>query len=357
VTRLPRTAAVAAFALIAALAAARPTRAAELPPPKGYVCPRAAQGVRVDGELNDPAWQSAPWTDDFVDIEGDRKPRPRFRTRVKMLWDDQFFYVAAEAEEPNVWGTLTKHDSVIFHDNDFEVFIDPDGDNHGYYELEINALNTEWDLLLRKPYRDGGPAVDAWEVPGLKTGTHVAGTLNDGSDRDTGWTVELAIPWVALAEHANRPSPPKPGDQWRVNFSRVEWETVVAGKATTKVPGRKEDNWVWTPQDAVDMHRPERWGFVQFADGPATPFRPDPTLAARDRLMGLYAAEKAYQTTHKVYTASIADLERLGGVNPTLRLTEGGYEATLPVGGVGGEGPKVVKVREDSRLTVEPARP
>ena len=51
--------------------------------------------------------------------------------------------------------TLTEHDSVIFQDNDFEVFIDPDGDNHNYYEIEINALNTEWDLRLPKPYRDG----------------------------------------------------------------------------------------------------------------------------------------------------------------------------------------------------------
>ena len=115
---------------------------------------RSANRRRID----DAAWQAAPWTDGFVDIEGDRKPQPRFRTRVKMLWDDEHFYVAAELEEPHVWGTLTKHDSVIFHDNDFEVFIDPDGDNHEYYEFEINALNTEWDLFLKKPYRDGGPA-------------------------------------------------------------------------------------------------------------------------------------------------------------------------------------------------------
>ena len=61
-------------------------------------------------------------------------------------------------EEPHVWGTLTKHDSVIFHDNDFEVFIDPNGDTLEYYEFEINALNTGWDLFLDKPYRQGGRA-------------------------------------------------------------------------------------------------------------------------------------------------------------------------------------------------------
>ena len=87
-----------------------------------------------------------------------------------MLYDDNYFYFAAELDEPHVWATLTDRDAVIYHDNDFEVFIDPDGDNHLYYELEINALGTEWDLLLVKPYRDGGPAINAWDIQGLQTG-------------------------------------------------------------------------------------------------------------------------------------------------------------------------------------------
>ena len=163
--------------------------------PRGYVCYRAETAPQIDGRLDDAAWQAAPWTDRFVDIEGDRQPQPRFRTQVKMLWDDEHFYIAAQMEEPHVWGTLTKHDSVIFHDNDFEVFIDPDGDNHEYYELEINALNTTWDLFLPKPYKDGGRADNGWEIPGLKTAVHCRGTLNDPRDEDQGWDVELAIPW------------------------------------------------------------------------------------------------------------------------------------------------------------------
>jgi hypothetical protein len=113
-------------------------------PLRTYDCPRAAMPVQIDGRLDDPVWSRAPWTADFVDIEGDAKPTPRFRTRVKMLWDDQYYYVGAWMEEPHVWGKLTRHDSVIFHDNDFEVFIDPDGDTLEYYEFEINALNTGW---------------------------------------------------------------------------------------------------------------------------------------------------------------------------------------------------------------------
>jgi hypothetical protein len=232
--------------------------------PKVYDCARASTPVMVDGRLDEPAWRAAPWTEYFVDIEGDIRPRPRFRTRVKMLWDDEYFYIAADLEEPHVWGTLTKHDSVIFHDNDFEVFIDPDGDTLNYYEFEINALNTGWDLLLDKPYRLGGKARNSWEIPGLRTAVHVRGTLNDARDRDQGWSVEMAFPWKVLAEYSKQPAPPRPGDEWRVNFSRVEWQHETVDGAYRKVAGTKEDNWVWSPQGVVNMHVPEMWGRVRF---------------------------------------------------------------------------------------------
>lgn len=232
--------------------------------PKRYFCRRSAGPIRIDGRLDDPAWRRAPWTDRFVDIEGPRKPTPRFRTRVKMLWDNAYFYVAAELEEPHVWATLTQHDSVIFHDNDFEVFIDPNGDRLEYYEFEINALNTGWDLFLPRPYKDGGQARNEWEIPGLKTAVQVRGSLNDPRDRDRGWSVEIAFPWKALAEFAHTPAPPREGDEWRVNFSRVQWRHEVVGGKYRKIPGLKEDNWVWSPQGVINMHLPEHWGIVRF---------------------------------------------------------------------------------------------
>jgi len=222
--------------------------------PKSYECYRAKTPVRVDGRLDDRAWKAAAWTTDFVDIEGSVKPAPRFRTRAKMLWDDEYLYIAAELEEPEIKATLTKHDSVIFHDNDFEVFLKP-GEAPGYFEFEINALNTGWDLYLNKPYREGGKADNSWEIPGLKTAVAIHGTLNDPNDKDHGWTVEMAFPWSAFA---SRPPVAKPeiGDQWRVNFSRVEW----------KVGQPKEDNWVWSPQGLINMHVPEHWGYLHFRD-------------------------------------------------------------------------------------------
>src|SRR4051794_29986833 len=100
------------------LAAPDPKLASELTPfphPKGYVCYRTTSPLTIDGKLNDEAWAAAPWTDAFVDIEGDAKPKPRHKTRVKMLWDDTALYIAAELEEPHVWATLKDHDAVIFH--------------------------------------------------------------------------------------------------------------------------------------------------------------------------------------------------------------------------------------------------
>jgi hypothetical protein len=189
-------------------------------PPKGYVAYRAEgkrgePAIRIDGKLDDEAWKAAPWTDDFVDILGDYRIKPRFRTRVKMLWDDEYLYIGAEMEEPHVQGTFTKRDSYIFHeDNDFEVFINPDGNNHNYAELEMNALNTVWDLRLKKPYRDKGRAEDAWDIPGLKTAVHVDGTINNPRDVDKGWSVEIAIPWeITRALNDKSGKPPRDGDQ------------------------------------------------------------------------------------------------------------------------------------------------
>ncbi len=232
---------------------------------KEYICYRTAGKIVIDGRLDEMSWRDAPATDPFVDIEGDAKPRPRFTTRAKMLWDDQFFYIGAEMEEPHVWATLTKRDSVIFHDNDFEVFIDPNGDRDEYYELEINALNTVWDLFLPKPYRDGGKARHSWDINGLKTAVEVMGTLNDPSDEDKGWSVEMALPWKALAEYAHKPAPPVDGAEWRVNFSRVEWVHEIVDGRYRKIANTKEDNWVWSPQGVIDMHLPEKWGYVRFS--------------------------------------------------------------------------------------------
>ena len=278
------------------------------PHPRGYVCYRATKPPAIDGKLDDPAWQTAPWSEPFVDIEA--KPKPPLRTRMNMLCDDSHLYIGAELEEPHVWATIKQHDAVIFQDNDFEVFIDPDGGSHAYAELEINALNTTWDLLLTMPYKDNGLAVNGWEIGGLRTAVHVDGTLNDPRDKDKGWSVDMAIPWGALTELTHNNKSPRDGDQWRINFSRVEWQHEVVDGHYQKVPKKAENNWVWSPQGVIDMHRPETWGYVQFSTaepGKAT-FIPDPAWPAKEVLHRIYYAQRDYREKYKRWAKDLTEL-------------------------------------------------
>lgn len=235
--------------------------------PKHYNCQFSALPILIDGRIDDQAWQQVPWTDNFIDIEGIQKPRPRFETRAKMAWDDKYFYVAAILKEPHVWASLTEHDQIVYHDNDFEIFIDPDGDAAEYYEIEINALGTIFDLLLVKTYIDGGPALHDWNATGMQSAIHINGTLNDSTDIDQSWSVEFAIPWTLLKQYAHRPSPPQHGDVWRINFSRVQWQHQIINGKYERVPDTPENNWVWSPQGVINMHLPQHWGYVEFIEG------------------------------------------------------------------------------------------
>lgn len=313
--------------------------------PPHYICYRAGSPLVIDGKLDEPAWKKAAWTEDFVDIEGALKPKPRFRTRAKMLWDENFLYIGAELEEPNVWATLIKRDSIIFYDNDFEVFIDPDADSHNYYELELNALGTEWDLFLVKPYRDSGPAIHAWDIQDLKTKVYVDGTINKPGDKDRSWSVEIAMPWDVLKETVPGKKPPVAGDQWRVDFSRVEYRVDVKNGTYTKVTDPKtgkplpEDNWVWAPTGLINIHYPEMWAYVHFSgrnvgEGKEA-FVVKPEEAAKWALRQVYYKEKTYYLNHGKYTDSLAELglERMNVKGykwpPQIKATWNLWEAFL----------------------------
>lgn len=222
--------------------------------PDGYVCYRTAQQLKIDGILDEPSWKKTTPTAPFVDISGKGFAQPLYQTNAKMLWDDEYLYIGATLAEKDIKARLTQRDTIIYHDNDFEVFLDPDGDGHNYYEIEVNARNVIFDLMLDKPYRSGGNFMIQWDCPGLKTAVHHDGTLNNSKDEDKQWTVEMAIPHKALT--INFTNPLKAGNTWRINFSRVQW-------LKEKGP---EENWVWMPTGAIDMHMPDRWGFLYFSD-------------------------------------------------------------------------------------------
>lgn len=308
--------------------------------PEHYTCYRAGE-MTVDGEITDEEWSAAPWSNLFTDIEGELKPAPLYDTRMKMLWDDSHLYIAAELMEPHIRATLRQRDTVIFHDNDFEVFIDPDGDTHGYYEFEMNAFNTVWDLLLTMPYRDNGRAIDAWDIAGLKSAVKIYGTLNDPSDIDEKWTLEIAFPFAVLEEWGEMPAD---GTVWRMNFSRVNWKRKTENgrylKLTDCETGKPlpEYNWLWSPQGLINVHYPEMWGFVQFNSGGGTgkqePFFMDHDEMVKWELRQLYYAQRALSADKGGYASDAELLEEYGytpsSSEPHITVTLSGYEAALP---------------------------
>lgn len=283
--------------------------------PKSYTCSflPTPNLVNIDGDINEQAWQSAPWTDLFVDIVGNSLPKPYLETKAKMLWDDEYFYVAAELQETHIWATYDKQDMVIFQENNFEVFIDPDGDTHNYLEVEINALATIWDLVMTKPYSLLGRPLSGYDIKGIKKAVKLYGTNNLTSDKDEKWTVEMAIPWTALGEINAQKGKPNEGDFWKLNFSRVQWDRDIKGgryykqKDASGQKDKAENNWVWSPQGVVNMHLPEFWGIVVFTKSSNEKL----TKAASEidnirwQLRKIFNHEQAFYTKHGIYTTSL----------------------------------------------------
>lgn len=254
----------------------------------GYQAARINNAPDIDGKLDDAAWQNATRSPAFKDlVHGTETHRD---TRVAVLFDEQFLYIAYWIEEPNVTATLKDRDAPIYKNNDVELFI---AGKDAYYELEINAYATIYEVLffwkdayqrdgyatmpqfdqkdpLAKPFNGVGYKTHprgmrlgfwSWDFPGLRKDVSINGTLNDDRDLDKGWTVELALPWSGmdiLAKGDGRSIPPKPGDVWRMDFSR--FNTYKDTSPNTNDSG----GWAWSPHGVWDSHVPECFTYVEF---------------------------------------------------------------------------------------------
>lgn len=269
-----------------------------LPPVVEYECLRVDETILVDGKLSEAAWQRVQWSDPFVKM--DTGDTVSLDSRIALLWDDDFLYAAFRYEDHEIWGTHTEHHDHVYHrDSDAELFIDGKG---AYYELGVNPINTIYEVLWtwlepvvqRKdvrvinrlfsaenglyflPRRDeilGRFGETDWQLPGLKHGVHIDGSLNNPIIKDTGWTVEFALPWAGLKVLGNPNCPPKPGDIWRIGASRCQHfregsnDDVLRETGDMANPRQSTSvDWCWNRHGFINMHIPERWTRVHFMD-------------------------------------------------------------------------------------------
>jgi len=304
---------------------------------KIYVAPRIDYPLDIDGKLNDKAWQKAPWSDLFEDIaglsiiKGTRKDSVSriLPTQVKICWDHHYLYIGARLMDPNLQATLHKRDTIIYHDNDFEVFFTTSPEVNTYYELEVNQLGTLLDLLMPKPYRSGGNALIHWDLKGLKLAVALQGSLNNAQDKDTGWTVEMAIPYTGILPFGAKS--PKAGDYWRINFSRVQWDGHNGTSGWERNKGEngellREHNWVWSPQGIIDMHAPDRWGYLFFETDSTT--KPELPLIEiqKKALWDIYYRQQIYRMRHGKFALTLAEL----GISATVELRDPASKGKFP---------------------------
>eukprot|EP00435_Cladocopium_sp_Y103_P011283 s1838_g2.t3 len=362
--RLGRAAAAAGLTAVLLAWSAKPrrSRVAQRPRryPKQYVA-RKATVLPIDGDLTKAVWQLAPWSDPFVEIRGEdapkgTKPSQWETTRVKMLWDDEYLYIAAmmDVDAGNeLVAKFKERNSPIFHtDSDFEVFLDPAGCCHGYKELEINALNTVWNLLLNRPYMDGGGELSGrvakegeksyWDVRKQNTAVKVTKGQIGNPTSPAQWCVEVALAHSeSLGDAPVKAAEPFVGHCWRINFSREKQGQV---------------NWVWSPQvvwspgdsryvGQVNMHLPDAWGYLVFAneagklsDGSDAQDFVDPTFAARHACACVYYACRAFHEANGRFPSSYQELGNLPFDMETqveLRPRSDGYVAQVSAAGLG----------------------
>ena len=179
-------------------------------------------------------WASATWSGRFVDMVTGRPAL--YDSRAAALATPDGLRVAMWSEDPYPTATQTERDSIVFADNDVELFLDF---GWGYYEFETNALGTVYEVMhvwrdtfatspfatdpsfsLLEPgvFTFGGdydrrPASfwhgthprgvrivsTTYDFPGLATAVHVDGRLDDDATPSRGWSAEVLLPWAELS--------------------------------------------------------------------------------------------------------------------------------------------------------------
>ena len=331
--------------------------------PSIYICNKTSNTITIDGHLSKHEWSHVKWSEEFVDIEGKTSKTPFLITKMKMLWSDEYFYVAAICYNTHIWGNIKTKDMGLYRENAFEIFIDPDNDTHNYYELQINALNTISDLLLIKPYRDGKKSsISSWDFKELKSAVKINGSLNNPSDLDSSWIIEIAIPWESFREVSSTSLPPKDKDKWRLNFLRVHWNTRIINNHYSKILNSELDNfsspnyWTWSPQGVVNMHYPEMWGYVQFST--QTPEANNISYIVNDdedikwQLRQLYYSQNQFYLDNGKYATDLEDLKtnvKSFRNKPTLHSSGRTYHISV----LNSNMDKIILIFQDGKIVVE----
>jgi Carbohydrate family 9 binding domain-like len=216
------------------------------PPIPRYEVKYTAVPIVIDGKLDDKPWASAPPIE-FI-FPWDFQTGAKQKTIARLLWDDQYLYVGYECEDADIVAVHTERDDPTYRDDAVELFLNPKPSQTGvYFGLEMNARAVLYDYVMYNSQY----ALKRFNLQGVKLLSFIRGTLNTRGDKDQGWSLEVAIPWVNFEELAK---PPVNGTIWTANLNR--WDGVE--------PDRRLSMWSDPQQKTPNPHAPTRFGQLVF---------------------------------------------------------------------------------------------
>jgi len=225
------------YVILTAFCFAAAASAADLPQ---YQVKRTTGPIVLDGILDEADWAAAQSFGDFVFpwwTEGDKE-----QTEAKMLWDDRFLYLSFVVQDKHIWADHFNTDDPCYQDDAVELFWNPDPANLDFYQFEMNSIGN---LLLQQK-----STLATIMMPHIAH--RIDGTLNDDSDEDTGWVLEIAVRFDEYPE-LNPGGTPKSGDMWRINLNRCGGET-----------NQQFSQWNASATDRPNFHRPTEFGEIYF---------------------------------------------------------------------------------------------
>jgi len=172
----------------------------------------------IDGKLDDDVWQRAvPWKTFY---EYDQINRPVDLATAYMAWDRDNLYFAVAIRDQDIYLLYKEDEAILCTADVVELFIKPSEQKLDLYEFEFNAWGAIWDVHYVS--RGGGwhDRFSAYDSGAVVAATY-EGTVNNWTDEDTGWTVEVAIPMKAFSDPV--PEGPRPGDRWRFNVAGYDF--------------------------------------------------------------------------------------------------------------------------------------
>ncbi len=158
------------------------------PPVKKAAALRIDEAIKVDGALDEPAWQKAGDLTDFIQFQPNRGEPASVRTVVKVLYDTRCIYIGFLCYDPEpakIVSRVTKRDADLNTDDDVVVGLDTFDDRRTCYVFMTNILGTQYDGRI---VDDGNTSDATWDGVWLSAGRRT----------DFGWSAEIAVELQSL---------------------------------------------------------------------------------------------------------------------------------------------------------------